>query len=181
MSMVTAVKSPMLTVKSNQLVNGDGQAVVLRGFGLGGWMNMENFITGYPANEEAQRAAIRNVLGDELYELFFDRFLAYFFSEDDARYISSLGLNLVRVPLNYRHFEDDMHPFVLKEDGFTHLDRAVDACARHHVYTILDLLPAVRTGADPGQLRLAGAPTTMGFSWRIMLALVRRRRERLGR
>jgi hypothetical protein len=29
----------------------------VRGFGLGGWLNMENFITGYPANEETQRQA----------------------------------------------------------------------------------------------------------------------------
>ena len=102
-------------------------------------MNMENFITGYPANEAAQRQAIRKVLGDGLYELFFDRFLEYFFTEDDAQYVRSLGLNLVRLGLNYRHFEDDMHPFVLKAEGFKHLDRAIEACAKHHVYTILDL------------------------------------------
>ena len=102
-------------------------------------MNMENFITGYPATEQAQREAIRAILGDELYEAFFDRFLAYFFTEDDARYVSSLGLNLMRPAINYRHFEDDMHPFVLKEQGFEHLDRVIDACARHGIYTILDL------------------------------------------
>src|SRR5919202_2513809 len=116
--MATAVKSPFLTVKGNQLVNADGQPVVLRGFGLGGWMNMENFITGYPANEQAQREAIRKGLGDELYERFFDRFLQEFFTEDDAQYVSSLGLNLVRLPLDYCHFEDDLQPFVLKAEGF---------------------------------------------------------------
>ncbi|MDQ3810351.1 MAG: glycoside hydrolase family 5 protein [Chloroflexota bacterium] len=137
--MLTSVSSQVLTVRGNQIVNADGQPVVLRGFGLGGWMNMENFITGYPANEQAQREALRDVLGDELCDLFFDRFLEYFFTEDDARYISSLGLNLVRLPLNYRHFEDDMNPFVLKEEGFKHLDRAIEACARHKLYTILDL------------------------------------------
>src|SRR5918912_415265 len=137
--MATAVKSPFLTVKGNQLVNADGQPVALRGFGLGGWMNMENFITGYPENEQAQREAIRRVLGDELSEQFFDRFLASFFTDDDARYISSLGLNLLRLPINYRHFEDDMNPFVLKVEGFAHLDRVIDACARHGIYTILDL------------------------------------------
>jgi endoglucanase len=131
--------SAFLTVKDGRVVNGVGQPVILRGFGLGGWMNMENFITGYPANEEAQRKALRKVLGDELCELFFDRFLEFFFTEDDAQYVSSLGLNLVRLPLNYRHFEDDMNPFTLKEAGFKHLDRAIDACARHNIYTILDL------------------------------------------
>src|SRR5919202_3400738 len=103
--MATTVSSPALRVQGNQILNADGQPVVLRGFGLGGWMNMENFITGYPANEQAQREAIRNVLGDELYELFFDRFLEYFFTDADAEFVGSLGLNLVRLPINYRHFE----------------------------------------------------------------------------
>ena len=113
--MNTAIKSPALSVRGSQIVNADGQPVTLRGFGLGGWMNMENFVTGYPGNEQAQREAIRKVLGDELYELFFDRFLEYFFTEDDVRFISSLGLNLVRLPINYRHFEDDMNPTVIRE------------------------------------------------------------------
>src|SRR5438445_444647 len=136
---VSTVSSRALEVRGNQILNADGQPVVLRGFGLGGWMNMENFITGYPANEQAQRDAIRGVIGDELYLLFFDRFLEYFFTHADAAFVRSLGLNLVRLPINYRHFEDDMRPFELKEEGFKHLDRAIDACARHGVYTILDL------------------------------------------
>ncbi len=80
-----------LTVRGSEIVNQAGEPVVLRGFGLGGWMNMENFIIGYPGNEEAQREAIRTVLGPEKYELFFDRFLEYFFTEGDARFIRSLG------------------------------------------------------------------------------------------
>ena len=137
--MVSTLGSQALKVRGNQILNADGQPVVLRGFGLGGWMNMENFITGYPANEQAQRDAIRGVIGDELYLLFFERFLEYFFTEADAAFVRSLGLNLVRLPINYRHFEDDMRPFELKEEGFKHLDRAIDECARHGVYTILDL------------------------------------------
>src|SRR5919199_3054346 len=109
--MIATMQARTLRTDGPRIVDGDGQEVVLRGFGLGGWMNMENFITGYPANEQAQREAIRNVLGEELYQLFFDRFLEYFFTDADAGFVSSLGLNLVRLPLNYRHFEDDMRPF----------------------------------------------------------------------
>src|SRR5690606_21458663 len=103
------------------------------------WMNMENFITGFPATESLQRRALRRVLGEEGYTRFFDRFLTGFFTADDARYLASLGLNSVRVPFNYRHFEDDARPFTLKEEGFALLDRAVDACAEAGLYTILDL------------------------------------------
>jgi aryl-phospho-beta-D-glucosidase BglC (GH1 family) len=131
--------NPFLTVRGRTLVNREGKTVILRGFGLGGWMNMENFITGYPANEEAQREALLAVLGPEKYERFFDRFLETFFNDGDAAFVRSLGLNLVRLPVNYRHFEDDGAPFEIKESGFKHLDRAIAACAKHGVYTILDL------------------------------------------
>ena len=55
-----------LSTSGSRILDGEGNPILLRGFGLGGWMNMENFITGYPANEEAQREAIREVLGKEL-------------------------------------------------------------------------------------------------------------------
>src|SRR5918911_215625 len=119
----------MLAARDNRIPDGEEKTNVLRGFGLGGWMNMENFITGYPANEEGMREAVRAVLGEEKYEIFFDRFLEHFFTEDDARLISSLGLNLLRLPVNYRHFEDDMRPFEIREEGFRHLDRVIDLCA----------------------------------------------------
>jgi endoglucanase len=137
-----------LNIKGDEIVGADGQPVPLRGTSLGGWMNMENFITGYPANEESQRQAIRQVLGQDKYEFFFDRFLEYFFTEDDARFIASLGLNLLRLPVNYRHFEDDLRPFEIKEAGFKHLDRVVDLCARHGIFTIIDLhaLPGCQNG-----------------------------------
>jgi len=49
-----------------------------------------------------------------------------FFAEADAKFFASLGLNCIRIPFNYRHFEDDMNPRVLKESGFKHLDRVID-------------------------------------------------------
>jgi aryl-phospho-beta-D-glucosidase BglC (GH1 family) len=129
----------VLSIRGAQIIDAEGQAVTLRGCGLGGWMNMENFITGYPANEEAQRLAVRRVLGNDKYEFFFERFLEYFFGRDDAQFLASLGFNLLRLPVNYRHFESDMEPFVIKEDGFRHLDRVIELCAQQQIYTIIDL------------------------------------------
>jgi endoglucanase len=128
----------ILRVEGTRLVAGDSP-VILRGLGLGGWMNMENFITGYPGTESQQRRALRRVLGEEGYTRFFDRFLSAFFTDEDAAFLASLGVNSLRVPFNYRHFEDDDAPFTIKEEGFRLLDSVVDACARHGIYTILDL------------------------------------------
>ncbi|KAH0827952.1 glycoside hydrolase [Lanmaoa asiatica] len=128
-----------LKVSGTKIVDGDGNEVILRGAGLGGWMNMENFISGYPGCEFQIHAALADVVGHEKSTFFFDKFLEYFFQEEDAKFFRSLGLNCIRLPFNYRHFEDDMNPRVLKKEGFKHLDRVIDLCAQQGIYTILDL------------------------------------------
>jgi endoglucanase len=130
--------SPVLRVQGSQIVDAAGTPVVLRGYNVGGWMNMENFLTGYPGTESQHRRALLDVLGPELYEAFFDRFMTVFFAEADAAFLAGLGLNSVRIPFNYRHFEDDDRPFELKEAGFRLLDTAINHCARHGLYAILD-------------------------------------------
>ncbi|GAA4071707.1 glycoside hydrolase family 5 protein [Nonomuraea soli] len=129
----------MLRVSGAQLVDDQGHPVRLRGVGLGGWMNMENFITGYPANESAMREAVQEVLGEDRAELFFDRLLSCFFAEQDAALLAELGMNCVRIPINYRHFESDARPMEIVEYGFRHLDRVIDLLGSHGIYSVIDL------------------------------------------
>ncbi|PIL34287.1 hypothetical protein GSI_03062 [Ganoderma sinense ZZ0214-1] len=128
-----------LRVSETRIVDDEGKEVILRGAGLGGWMTMENFISGYPGCEFQIREVLAEVIGQEKSEYFFDKFLEHFFAEPDAAFFKSLGLNCIRIAINYRHFEDDLNPRVLKESGFKHLDRVVAACAKHGIYTILDM------------------------------------------
>ena len=128
-----------LQTRGAAIVDGRGDAIRLKGTNIGGWLNMENFITGYAANESMMRAAVRAVLGDDAYELFFDRLLTAFYGDADAGFLAELGLNCVRIPVNYRHLESDQRPFEIIEDGFRHLDRAVEAGAAHGVYSVIDL------------------------------------------
>jgi hypothetical protein len=121
------------------LTDGNGATVALRGVSVGGWLNMENFIIGYPSTESALREALERALGAERSELLLGSLLGSFFTDADAAFLAGLGANSVRIPLNYRHFEDDAKPGEIKPEGFAHLDRAVDACRRHGLYTILDL------------------------------------------
>ncbi|KAI0739456.1 glycoside hydrolase [Daedaleopsis nitida] len=128
-----------LKVDKTRIVDEAGEEVILRGAGLGGWMTMENFISGYPGCEYQIREALAEVIGQEKSQRFFNKFLEHFFAEPDAEFFKSLGLNCIRIAISYRHFEDDLNPRVLKPEGFAHLDRVVSACAKHGVYTILDM------------------------------------------
>jgi len=139
MSLPTMGSDRFLKVAGDHLVDASGRHVTLRGYNSGGHLNMENFLTGFPSTESLQRGAMLRALGRERYELFFDRFIEAFFGDDDAAYLASLGLNHVRVPFNYLHFEDDDRPFELKQTGFLLLDRVIDSCERNGLYAILDL------------------------------------------
>ena len=130
---------PLLGIDGSRFVDPAGHQVRLRGVCIGGWLNMENFITGYSGNESLMRSAVRHAIGDDRADRFFERLLTRFFDEDDARFLGDNGLNVVRIPINYRHFERDDRPFEIIEDGFRHLDRVIELLGRHGVYSVIDL------------------------------------------
>lgn len=128
----------MLKVKDNQIVTSGGTPVRLRGFNIGGWLNMEDFIDGYVGAEHNLRQVMSRILGQEKARFFFDRLLDHFFSEEDVIFMKELGANALRLPFNYRHFERDDRPYEYLEEGFRRLDQAVQWCGKHGIYVILD-------------------------------------------
>jgi len=130
---------PWLRVKGTKVINEQGDEVNLRGYCVGGWLNMENFIDGYPGQESWFRDDIAKVLGPGKGKFFFERLLDNFLNEDDIVHMASLGATVLRVPMNYRHFEGDMKPFEYKNEGFKRVDWVVDACRRRGIYVIFDL------------------------------------------
>ena len=102
---------------------------------------MENFITGYAGTESQQRRALRGVLGR--------RGLRALLRAVPVGVLHRRGC---RVPRRASGLNSRAHPVQLpalrktttrrsrsSEEGFRLLDAVVDACARHGIYTILDL------------------------------------------
>lgn len=128
-----------LRVDGPYIVDESGKKVFLRGVCFGGWLNMENFITGYPGAESGIRKAIRNELGEEKYQAFFSSLLESFITEGDFKFLKEIGATVVRIPFNYRHFEDDLNPGYYDPSGFYYLDRALEWGKKYNIYIILDL------------------------------------------
>src|SRR6185437_6157217 len=61
-----------LRTSGGGVVTADGEPVLLRGVGIGGWLNMENFITGFPATESSHRQALGRALGERRAALLLD-------------------------------------------------------------------------------------------------------------
>ena len=136
---MVSAPSGVIKTSGSQFLDPDGQPLLLRGVCLGGWLNMENFITGYSANETLMRREVRRAIGDDRADRFFERLLSKFFDEPDATFLGESGFNLARIAVGYKHLEDDARPFEIRADAFRHLDRAVEALARAGVYSIIDL------------------------------------------
>ncbi|KAK6198458.1 endo-1,4-beta-glucanase [Scheffersomyces amazonensis] len=130
-----------LKVQGTKILDANSNSVVLKGTAIGGHLNMENFITGFPGHETEHKNVIKEKIGEEKYQYFFDKFYEYFWTEKDAEfYKNELGFNCLRIPFNYRHFiDDDGDMFKILPKGFERLDRIIDICSKYGVYTILDL------------------------------------------
>lgn len=113
--------------------------IMLRGFAVGSWMNLENFMIRIPGTEKRIRHTFAEVYGKENAERFFDEFLYYFITEDDFELLKELGINVLRLVFGYRHFEDDQAPGVYKPEGFKHLDRVLELCRKYGIFAILDM------------------------------------------
>ena len=133
-----ALRRTILQAKGLDIVEG-GRPVRLRGVNLGGWMLIEDYMIGLPWTEWKIREQFRKVLGDEAYTAFFNAFDQSFIADADISFLAEQGFNVVRIPLNYRHFEDDLAPGQWLESGFRQLDRVVNLCRKNNLWVILDL------------------------------------------
>lgn len=63
----------------------------------------------------------------------------YHFDWSDYAYVRNLGLNTVRLNMDFRAFEDDANPNIYKMEGWHWLEKNILAARENGVYLILDL------------------------------------------
>lgn len=67
-------------------------------------------------------------------------------TERDFQLAKAMGFNFVRIPFDYRWFEQDEQPYQYVDYGFRYLDRAMQWAKAHRLYVMLDF-----HGAPGGQ------------------------------
>ena len=157
-----------LRTDGRRIVNGNGETIILRGWGLGNWLNPEGFMIGgvslfdpsrkpsdfsLPRRFERGRTVVptvRELCGTAYAEEFERRWIHEYCTEDDIRLMAELGFNSVRVPFSARLLLDEEPGIRFNEENFQVLDRLLDWCEKYRVYAILDM-----HGAPGGQSGLA--------------------------
>ena len=110
----------------------NGREVKLTGIGLGSWLNLEHYMVDLPGTDSQIHETICDRLGDADAERFQDDFVHSFIGEEDFRFLKSLGINLVRVPLNYRLFVDESG-LALRTKGFQYFDELMVLAEKNEI------------------------------------------------
>lgn len=116
----------------------DGEEFIIRGYNLGNWMMLERFMFGFPGVDQLFRRYLKFYGGQEKHDLFFDLYYKTYFQKKDAQFLKELGCNTLRIPFNYRVFEDDMRPFVFSGKAFTYMDRVIELCREQGIAVVID-------------------------------------------
>lgn len=151
---------PMLSAVGEDIVDADGNAVVLRGTNFGGWLVQEGWMCPTEQTDTLSTdMTLYSRFGKEKAEALIAAYQESWITEEDFKTVKELGLNVVRVPFTYmnvyHHLSDEgelLHPdeFTLREDPFERLDFALEMCKKYGLYLILDMHGAVgsQNGSD---------------------------------
>ncbi len=141
------MKHTFLQCRAGEIFCGE-TPVLLRGFGLNGWLLPEGYMWQMEGAYDRPRRIeqlIESLCGAEYAASFWETYEKHYIMQTDISWIAGKGFNSVRLPLNARRlfrFEHGKAEFV--PGTLACVDRLIDWCREFGVYVILD------THAAPG-------------------------------
>jgi len=137
-----------------RIVNGEGEQVILRGWGMGNWDNPEGFMIGASSLFELHtdlapmgrmdrgrslEQIVRETCGSRYLETFWDRWHRAWLGEADIRLLAERGYNSVRLPIRACSFLKEEPGIEWNEESFRMLTDVLDWCEKYRIYAIIDL------------------------------------------
>lgn len=135
--------------KGTQLVDVKENSIILKGTNLGHWLVPEGYM--FKMNQVNSPRKIDEMLyeliGPDSLQVFWNGFLNNYITQDDIKYLKSIGSNHIRLPFHYKMFTDDLY-MGERNAGFKYFDRLIDWCRQENMYVLLDMhaAPGGQTG-----------------------------------
>lgn len=137
-----------LVAEGTEIVNSNGDPVLLRGYAPGGWLVMEGYMMQTSEFAGAQHQIKENLIelmGVDNTETFFSKWRENHFTQRDVDSLAAWGFNSIRIPMHYNLFtlpiEDEPIPGenTWIETGFELIEDVLEWSAPHNIYVILDM------------------------------------------
>jgi hypothetical protein len=130
-----------------QVIDANGQPIILRGLGLGGWMIQEGYMLqtdAFAGPQHAIRKKISDLIGDANTETFYQAYRDNGITKRDIDSLKAWGFNSIRLPMHYNLFtlpveQESGDTNTWLDEGFNRTDALLDWCAQNQIYLILDM------------------------------------------
>ena len=132
-------------VDGAKILDSNGQPVILKGVGLGGWLLPEGYMLhihvlgeGRTDGPSGIREQMIELIGEANTNEFFKVFREKYVQEKDIAAIKEWGFDHIRLPFHYRLFYDP-ETDKWEEEGFELLDIFLEWCRKHELEVLLDM------------------------------------------
>jgi len=137
-----------LHTEGQEIIDKDGNPIILRGYGLGGWMLMEGYMmlsASVAPTQHEMKEKIADLIGEDGMNNFYDEWLQNHVTKEDIDSMKAWGYNSVRLPMHY-----NLYTLPIEEEpvagqqtwldaGFDLTDALLEWCEENEMYLILDL------------------------------------------
>lgn len=139
-------------VKGEKLIAPNGNILHLKGIGLGNWLLQEGYMWKFKKAVSPRQIheVVSELVGPAQARKFWKRYYHNYITKADIAYLKKIGMNSVRIPINYRLLTPENYPGVWLPSGFHLLDNVVKWCREEGMYAILDMhaAPGGQTGEN---------------------------------
>ncbi len=144
---ILVAQSGFVHTQGNQLVDGQGRVLMLRGTNLGNWLVREGYMFHFDDGPQSTReieALTNELLGPTAAQKFWRDYMDSYVTRDDIQFIKRAGFNSIRIPFHYKYFLPG------DDEGFALLDRVIGWSREAGLYVILDMhcAPGGQTGTN---------------------------------
>lgn len=168
---ITVFGQGFLHREGQKIVDGNGNNIILRGLGLGGWMVQEGYMlqTQPFASPQYQiKQKIQDVIGEKDTKEFYAAYKANGITKRDIDSLAKWGFNSIRLPMHYNLYtppaeEEENGEITWREEGFIMTDNLLKWCAANKIYLILDLHAA--PGGQGNDAAISDYDTTKPSLW----------------
>jgi hypothetical protein len=138
----------LLKTDGKAIVNDQGEEILLRGVGPGGWQIMEGYMmqtSGVAGSQHEIIEKLIELMGEEQTEVFFNKWRRNHFTQEDVDSLAAWGFNSIRIPMHYNLFTLPIEQEPVGgqntwiETGFQLIDSVLKWSKPHDIYVILDL------------------------------------------
>lgn len=145
---IPAFSQGFLHQQGQNIVDGNGNPVLLRGVGLGGWMIQEGYMlqtSAFAGSQHEIRKKISDLIGETDTEAFYQKYRDNGVTKRDVDSLKAWGFNSIRLPMHYNLYTLPIEQETVTgqqtwlDEGFERTDKLLEWCAANQMYLILDM------------------------------------------